>query len=101
MEEKFKQLLKLQVLFLKLHCDDKRMDTKKKNSKKGVKQIQLNLCGTATFVVYETDYSNYAGIQECQNLALLRRETAAILSRTSQLSASTANMAGCLSFLSI
>lgn len=42
----------------------------------------LGVAGTASHVVFMTDYDNYAGIFTCQKLAFAHRQSATILSRT-------------------
>ncbi|KAF2366362.1 Lipocalin/cytosolic fatty-acid binding domain [Trinorchestia longiramus] len=42
----------------------------------------LNIAGKGDYIVFDTDYTNYAGIYECQTVtALMHRKSAAILSR--------------------
>lgn len=43
----------------------------------------LNVAGKGDYIVFDTDYTNYAGIYECQTVTtLMHRKSAAILSRT-------------------
>lgn len=43
------------------------------------------MAGSASHVVFMTDYDNYAGIFTCQKLAFAHRQSATILSRTKML----------------
>ncbi|XP_011637689.1 apolipoprotein D-like [Pogonomyrmex barbatus] len=45
-------------------------------------RFPLNVAGSASHVVFTTDYDNYAGIFTCQKLAFAHRQSATILSRT-------------------
>jgi hypothetical protein len=40
------------------------------------------LAGSASYIVFMTDYDNYAGIFTCQTLAFAHRQSASILSRS-------------------
>ncbi|XP_066979205.1 apolipoprotein D-like [Macrobrachium rosenbergii] len=40
------------------------------------------IAGDGSFTVHTTDYDNYAGIFECQNVGLFRRQNGLVLSRT-------------------
>lgn len=51
-----------------------------KDGKLSVK-FPLSLAGLASFIVFDTDYDNYAGIYSCQSIAFTHRQTAVILSR--------------------
>ncbi|XP_068086586.1 apolipoprotein D [Anabrus simplex] len=42
----------------------------------------LNIAGTSSYIVFDTDYTTYAGVYSCQKLALWYRHSASILSRT-------------------
>ncbi|XP_034192501.2 apolipoprotein D-like [Osmia lignaria lignaria] len=44
-------------------------------------RFPLSVAGTASHVVFTTDYDNYAGIFTCQKLAFAHRQSATILSR--------------------
>ncbi|XP_066594575.1 apolipoprotein D-like [Prorops nasuta] len=44
-------------------------------------QFPLSVAGTATHVIFATDYDNYAGVFSCQKLAFAHRQSATILSR--------------------
>lgn len=48
-------------------------------------RFPLSVAGTASYVVFMTDYSKYAGIFTCQKLAFANRLSATILSRTKTL----------------
>ncbi|XP_011162593.1 apolipoprotein D [Solenopsis invicta] len=45
-------------------------------------RFPLNVAGSASHVVFMTDYDTYAGIFTCQKLAFAHRQSATILSRT-------------------
>ncbi|XP_068242926.1 apolipoprotein D-like [Palaemon carinicauda] len=40
------------------------------------------IAGSSSFTVHSTDYNNYAGIFECQNVGLFHRQNGMVLSRT-------------------
>jgi len=42
----------------------------------------LSVGGDSSFVVFMTDYENYAGIFTCQSFKILHRQSATLLSRT-------------------
>lgn len=44
-------------------------------------RFPLNLAGSASHVVFDTDYTNYAGVFTCQKLGFFHRKSATILSR--------------------
>lgn len=44
-------------------------------------RFPLSVAGSASHVVFTTDYNNYAGIFTCQKLAFVNRQSATILSR--------------------
>lgn len=48
-------------------------------------RFPLSVAGSASHVVFATDYENYAGIFTCQKLAFAHRQSATILSRTRDL----------------
>lgn len=48
----------------------------------------IGVAGTASHVVFATDYDTYAGIFTCQKLAFANRQSATILSRTKELDSS-------------
>ncbi|XP_032691595.1 apolipoprotein D-like isoform X2 [Odontomachus brunneus] len=48
-------------------------------------RFPLSVAGSASHVVFMTDYDNYAGIFTCQKLAFAHRQSATILSRTRML----------------
>ncbi|XP_011301836.1 apolipoprotein D [Fopius arisanus] len=48
-------------------------------------RFPLSVAGTASHVVFATDYDTYAGIFTCQSLAFAHRQSATILSRTKEL----------------
>ncbi|XP_029668192.1 apolipoprotein D-like [Formica exsecta] len=48
-------------------------------------RFPLNVAGSASHVVFMTDYDTYAGIFTCQKLAFAHRQSATILSRTRML----------------
>ncbi|XP_076231427.1 apolipoprotein D [Calliopsis andreniformis] len=48
-------------------------------------RFPLSVAGTASHVVFSTDYENYAGIFTCQKLAFAHRQSATILSRHREL----------------
>ncbi|KAL0102896.1 hypothetical protein PUN28_018297 [Cardiocondyla obscurior] len=48
-------------------------------------RFPLNVAGSASHVVFMTDYDTYAGIFTCQKLAFAHRQSATILSRTKTL----------------
>lgn len=45
----------------------------------------LSVAGTASFVVFMTDYEEFAGIFTCQKIPFAHRESATILSRSKDL----------------
>ncbi|XP_071571297.1 apolipoprotein D isoform X1 [Temnothorax nylanderi] len=45
-------------------------------------RFPLNVAGSASHVIFMTDYDSYAGIFTCQKLAFAHRQSATILSRT-------------------
>lgn len=45
-------------------------------------RFPLNVIGKSSFVIFMTDYDNYAGIYSCQTIAFTHRHSATILSRT-------------------
>jgi hypothetical protein len=47
--------------------------------------IFAGLAGSASYIVFMTDYDNYAGVFTCQKLAFAHRQSASILSRTPSL----------------
>lgn len=49
-------------------------------------KFPLNVVGKSSFIVFMTDYDNYAGIYTCQTIGFVHRESATILSRTPELS---------------
>ncbi|XP_025837316.1 apolipoprotein D isoform X2 [Agrilus planipennis] len=59
----------------KLHVPDKAVPAKM------FAKFPLNFLGSASYVVFATDYDTFAGIFTCQKLAFARRESATILSR--------------------
>lgn len=44
-------------------------------------RFPLSLAGSASYIVFMTDYENYAGVFTCQKLAFAHRQSASILSR--------------------
>ncbi|KAK7068003.1 hypothetical protein SK128_017503 [Halocaridina rubra] len=52
-----------------------------------------SLAGSSAFTVYKTDYDNYAGVFECQNIGLFHRQNGAVLSRTPTLKVDLKQMA--------
>ncbi|XP_023248061.1 apolipoprotein D [Copidosoma floridanum] len=48
-------------------------------------RFPLSVAGSASHVIFATDYENYAGIFTCQKLAFAHRRSATILSRTRDL----------------
>lgn len=50
-------------------------------------QFPLNPVGSSKFTIFSSDYENVAGVFTCQALPLLHRQSASILSRTRELSA--------------
>jgi apolipoprotein D and lipocalin family protein len=48
-------------------------------------KFPLSVAGSAKFIVFMTDYENYAGIFTCQKLPVGNRHSATILSRTKEL----------------
>lgn len=46
-----------------------------------VVRFPLSLAGSASYIVFMTDYVNYAGVFTCQKLAFAHRQSASILSR--------------------
>lgn len=44
-------------------------------------RFPLNLLGSASYVVYDTDYDSYAAVFSCQKIALWHRLSASIMSR--------------------
>ncbi|XP_057330519.1 apolipoprotein D-like [Microplitis mediator] len=48
-------------------------------------RFPLSVAGSASHVVFATDYDNYAGIFTCQKLGFAHRRSATILSRTKEL----------------
>lgn len=52
---------------------------------KMIVRFPLSVAGSASYVVFYTDYEQYAGIFTCQKLAFANRQSATILSRTKTL----------------
>lgn len=50
-----------------------------------VVRFPLSLAGSASYIVFMTDYDNYAGVFTCQKLAFAHRQSASILSRSPNL----------------
>ncbi|XP_053985808.1 apolipoprotein D-like [Hylaeus anthracinus] len=55
-------------------------------------RFPLSVAGTASHVIFATDYENYAGIFTCQKLAFAHRQSATILSRRPELDKSYVDM---------
>lgn len=47
--------------------------------------IFSGLAGSASYIVFMTDYDNFAGVFTCQKLAFAHRQSASILSRSPNL----------------
>ncbi|XP_065201455.1 apolipoprotein D-like isoform X2 [Planococcus citri] len=48
-------------------------------------KFPLSVAGTASYIVFDTDYETYAGVYSCQSLKVAHRHTAMILSRKTTL----------------
>lgn len=47
-----------------------------------IKKLLVGVAGKSSYVVFSTDYTNYAGIFSCQKIPLGNRHSVTILSRT-------------------
>uniref|UniRef100_A0A1B6D487 Apolipoprotein D n=1 Tax=Clastoptera arizonana TaxID=38151 RepID=A0A1B6D487_9HEMI len=69
----------------KYHYSGKLVVPNSETPAKMVVNFPLNVAGTASYIVFATDYSTFAGIFTCQKLAFANRQSATILSRTKTL----------------